>query len=132
RDMIAEATLVVPCFGYRATMLPIFGAHGERLALSAEAGGVAVGEDSRLLLSDGRSVPNLFGLGLGTGYRLPASLGGQPNFDGQANRLWLYQNDIGAVILRGIHQVARQPGAVPPLRRTIVAERTARVRKVTT
>jgi hypothetical protein len=109
--MIAEAALVVPSFGYRSTMLPIFDEDGARLALSAEEGGTAVGEDCRLLLSDGTSPPNLFGIGLGTGYRLPASMGGEPNFDGQANSLWLYQNDIGAVIYRAIHELLRQPAA---------------------
>jgi hypothetical protein len=92
-------------------MLPVFDEHGARLALSAEEGGTAVGEDSRLLLSDGSTLPNLFGIGLGTGYRLPASMGGEPNFNGQANSLWLYQNDIGAVIYRAIHELLRHPAA---------------------
>jgi hypothetical protein len=30
-------------------------------------------------------------------------MGCEPNFDGQANSLWLYQNDIGGLIYRGIH-----------------------------
>jgi hypothetical protein len=113
RSNIERAALVIPCFGYRSAMLPVFDVQGERLALSAEAGGVAVGDDSRLLMGDGRSLPNLFGIGLGTGYRLPASMGGEPNFNGQANSLWLYQNDIGAVIYRAIHEFVREaPAAV--------------------
>jgi hypothetical protein len=109
--MIAEAALVVPSFGYRSTMLPIFDSGGERLTLNAELGGVAVGEHSRLLLADGTSLPNLFGIGLGTGYKLPSSMGGEPNFDGQANSLWLYHNDIGAIIYRAIHELTRYPAA---------------------
>jgi hypothetical protein len=105
RAVLEEAALVVPCFGYRSATLPVFGADGERLALSADAGGVAVGDASRLLLDDGTTLPNVFGIGLGTGYRLPASMGGEPNFDGQANSLWLYQNDIGAIIYRAIHDL---------------------------
>ena len=109
--MIADAALVVPCFGYRSAMLPVFDAEGTRLALNAEQGGIAVGEHSRLLLSDGTSVPNLFGIGLGTGYKLPTSMGGEPNFDGQANSLWLYHNDIGAIIYRAIQELAHHPTA---------------------
>ena len=109
--MIAEAALVVPAFGYRSAMLPVFDADGARLTLNAELGGVAVGEQSRLLLSDGTSVPNLFGIGLGTGYKLPTSMGGEPNFDGQANSLWLYHNDIGAIIYRAIQELAHHPTA---------------------
>ena len=108
-SMIVEAALVVPCFGYRAAMLPVFDARGERLSLNADLGGIAVGQDSRLLLADGTTLPNLFGIGLGTGYKLPPSMGGEPNFNGQANSLWLYHNDIGATIYRAIHEPARQP-----------------------
>src|SRR5262249_9154620 len=70
RALVEEAALVVPCFGYRSATLPVFGASGERQALSADADGVAVGDDSRLMLQDGTTVQNLFGIGLGTGYRL--------------------------------------------------------------
>jgi len=105
RAVIDEAALVVTCFGYRSATFPLFGADGARLALNADAGGVAVGDGCRLLLEDGSSLPNLFGIGLGSGYRLPASMGGEPNFDGQANSLWLYQNDIGAIIYRAIHEL---------------------------
>jgi len=109
--MIEEAALVVPCFGYRAATLPVFDQEGARLTLNAELGGVAVGERSRLLLSDGTCLDNLFGIGLGTGYKLPASMGGEPNFDGQANSLWLYHNDIGEIIYRAIHELAPGPRA---------------------
>ena len=109
--MIEEAALVVPCFGYRSATLPVFDHEGARLTLNAELGGVAVGERSRLLLSDGTCLANLFGIGLGTGYKLPASMGGEPNFDGQANSLWLYHNDIGEIIYRAIHELAASPTA---------------------
>lgn len=113
RLKLERAALVLPCFGYRSAMLPIFDVHGERLSLNAEAGRAAVDEDCRLLLDDGTSLANLFCIGLGTGYRLPAHMGGEPNFDGQANSLWLYQNDIGEVIYRAIHrregELAGQP-----------------------
>src|SRR5260370_19899691 len=95
---LERAALVVPCFGYRSAVLPVFDAQGERLALSAEAGGGAVGDDRRLLTSDGTRLPHLFGIGPGTRHRLAPSMGGETNFDGQAHSPWLYPNDIGAVI----------------------------------
>jgi hypothetical protein len=40
-------------------------------------------------------------------------MGGEPNFNGQANSLWLYQNDIGAVIYRAIQDLVREaPAAI--------------------
>jgi hypothetical protein len=110
--MIEAAALVVPCFGYRSATLPVFDEEGARLTLNAELGGVAVGEQSRLLLGDGTTLGNLFGIGLGTGYKLPTSMGGEPNFDGQANSLWLYHNDIGQVIYRAIQDLGVPAAAV--------------------
>jgi hypothetical protein len=109
RAAIEDAALVVPCFGYRSATLPVFDAEGRRLYLNADASGEAVGHDCRLRLAGGGHLSNVFGIGLGTGYRLSGSMGGEPNFAGQANSLWLYQNDIGAVIHREIQMLLRTP-----------------------
>lgn len=103
RAAISQAALVVPAFGYRAATLPVLDAHGRRLPLNADSGGVSVDDQCRLMLADGAVLPNVFGIGLGSGYRPSGSMGGEPNFKGQANSLWLYQHDIGAVIYRAIH-----------------------------
>ena len=102
RNAIDEAALVVSCLGYRAATLPVFDAEGRRLALAADADRDAVSDDCRLLLADGTCLPQIYGIGLGSGYRPSVCMGGEPNFDGQANSLWLYHNDIGAVIYRAI------------------------------
>jgi hypothetical protein len=111
--MLDEAALVAPCLGYRSATLPVFGADGRRLALQADSNGDAVGDDCRVLLADGTKLPNVFGIGLGTGFRPSEAMGCEPNFNGQANSLWLYQNDIGEVIYRAIHrregELAGQP-----------------------
>jgi hypothetical protein len=43
-------------------------------------------------------VPGLMGIGLASGY-LPE---GEASFRGHTNGVWLYQNDTGATLLRGI------------------------------
>lgn len=110
RRLLDEAALIVPAFGYRATTVPVFDPHGRRLALRAEQGGTLVDAGARVLLADGTALPNLFGVGLGTGYVPAPSMGGEASFRGQANSLWLYQNDIGATIYRGIQQQLDQIG----------------------
>jgi hypothetical protein len=110
RAAIEEAALVVPCLGYRSATLPIYDASGRRLALKADHGD-AVDGDCRLLLADGTPLPNVFGIGLGSGFRPTQDMGCEPNFSGQANSLWLYQNDIGAVIYRTIQAMSEQRSA---------------------
>ncbi|MBN9087483.1 MAG: hypothetical protein J0J01_11290 [Reyranella sp.] len=104
RTLIDEAALVAPCLGYRSATIPIIDEHGRRLALRADADGDSVGDDCRLVLADGTALPNVYGIGLGTGFRPTLAMGCEPNFSGQANSLWLYQNDIGGTIYRGIHE----------------------------
>ena len=109
RAEVEQAALVVPCFGYRSATVPIFGPSGERLRLAADDNRVAVSPSCRLLLADGAELPNIFGVGLGTGFRPNESMGCEANFDGQANSLWLYQNDIGGLIYRGIQGLESTP-----------------------
>ncbi|MBS0524039.1 MAG: hypothetical protein JSS04_10420 [Proteobacteria bacterium] len=117
RSLMDEAALVAPCLGYRSATLPIIDEAGHRLALRADANGDAVGDDCRLVLADGSVLPNVYGIGLGTGFRPSLAMGCEPNFSGQANSLWLYQNDIGATIYRGIHEKKVEvPNDVPSSR----------------
>lgn len=104
RELLDEAALVVPAFGYRSATIPIYDAAGRRLSLSADHDGPAVGRDARLLLTTGQALPNVFGIGLGTGYQPWGHMGGEANLEGQINSLWLYQNYIGEVVYRGVQE----------------------------
>jgi hypothetical protein len=105
RSILEDAALVVTALGYRAATLPIFDSSGSRMSLQADHGGPAVDSDCRLLLEQGCPIPGVFGLGLGSGFRPTGMMGGEANFKGQANSLWLYQNDIGAMIHDGIRAI---------------------------
>jgi len=105
-----DADLVVRAFGYVSRTVPIFDAGGRRLSLSADNDGRAVDDQARVLLSDGNALPNVFGLGLGSGYKPHGAMGGEPSFRGQANSLWLYQNDIGGKVYEGVHKYLRRSG----------------------
>jgi hypothetical protein len=111
RRELNEAALVVSAFGYRARTVPVFDAEGRRIRLRAETDGPAVGQDARLLRDDGVALANLFGIGLGTGYRPVPPMGGEPSFRGQVNSLWLYQNDIGGTVYRGVQECLAAPKA---------------------
>lgn len=109
RTVIRSAALVVPAFGYRAATLPVFDASDRRLPLNADCGGASVDDRCRMMLADGSVLPTIFGIGLGSGYRPTGSMGGEPDFRGQANSLWLYQHDIGAVIHDAIQAILQPP-----------------------
>jgi hypothetical protein len=52
--------------------------------------------------SHGNPISGLFGIGLAAGFVPRGKLGGEPSFVGQANGLWLWQNDIGSIIVDAV------------------------------
>ena len=50
----------------------------------------------------GNPLPHLFAIGLAAGFVPYGKLGGEKSFRGQANGLWLWQNDVGAMIADAI------------------------------
>ena len=116
RRELDEATLIVPCFGYQASTIPVFDERGRRIGLNADRGGSAVGADARMLCDDGRPIANLFCIGLGTGYRPTAAMGGEPSFAGQANSLWLYQNHIGGIVYQGVQECLAEAASADAIR----------------
>ncbi|RZM08608.1 MAG: aminotransferase DegT, partial [Sphingomonas sp.] len=98
RAIIADADLVVAALGYRPRALPIVGDAGA-IALAAQDGRPMVDRHCRIVDSDDQPIPGLFGLGLAAGFVPWGPLGGEASFSGQANGLWLWQNDVGQMIV---------------------------------
>lgn len=91
--------LVIGATGYRPRTVPIRDAGGAPIALRPAADGPLVDDRCRVLGADGRPIPGLLAMGLGTGFEPTGELGGEASFDGQTNGLWLYQNGIGQRVL---------------------------------
>ncbi len=102
--LLDSADLIVPAFGYRMATIPVFDASG--LPVVPARTGPAVDPDSRLLIEGGGALPNVFGVGLGSGFRPWGAMAGEPSFCGQQNSLWLYQNGIGEQIYNGTRACA--------------------------
>ncbi len=106
------ADLIVAALGYRPRGLTILDTHGQPVPLMAHRDPQAplVGDQCGVLDRDGQEIPGLFGIGLAAGYRPCKAMGGEPSFRGQSNGLWLWQNDVGAIIVDGL---LRRPPAMP-------------------
>ena len=102
--LIDNADLVVLALGYRPRGLPLYGQDGQRIGLLAETGPQMPMVDGQchVLDGDGEPIPNVFGIGLAAGFVPSGPLGGEPSFRGQANGLWLWQHDVGALIVNAV------------------------------
>ena len=110
--LLDAADLIVPAFGYRLATVPVFAPDGSRVALARS--GPSVDADARLRTEDGGALANVFGIGLGSGFRPWGTMAGEPGFRGQQNSLWLYQHGLGALVHDGVRQWAAQRRAYAP------------------
>jgi len=69
------------------------------LSLAHHVGRPMVDRHCRLLDATDRPVPGAYGIGLSAGFVPWGRLGGEASFRGQANGLWLWQNDVGQMIV---------------------------------
>lgn len=99
REIIEQADLVVGALGYRPHALSLFGTDGRPIALAADAGRPMVDRHCRVLDADDHPLPGVYGIGLAAGFVPWGRLGGEASFRGQANGLWLWQNDVGQMIV---------------------------------
>ncbi|WP_375287512.1 DegT/DnrJ/EryC1/StrS family aminotransferase [Sphingomonas sp.] len=99
RHAIARADLVIAALGYRPRALPLERADGAPLVLAAHDGRPMVDRHCRVTDAEGQPVLGLYGIGLAAGFVPWGRLGGEASFSGQANGLWLWQNDVGMMIV---------------------------------
>jgi UDP-N-acetylglucosamine 2-epimerase len=101
--VLHEADLVIAAMGYRPRALRLLDSDGRPILLAAHAARAAplVDGECRVIDQSQIPIPGVFALGLAAGF-VPRGkiLGGEPSFRGQTNGLWLWQNDIGAIIIR--------------------------------
>ncbi len=115
RALLNEADLVIAALGYRPRALPVLDAAGRLVRLHSETGPQAplVDGSCRVLDSQGKPLPDLFAIGLAAGFVPHGKLGGEPSFRGQANGLWLWQSDVGGMIIDAVLEPRPQTFAEP-------------------
>ncbi|NMN07647.1 MULTISPECIES: DegT/DnrJ/EryC1/StrS family aminotransferase [unclassified Novosphingobium] len=114
RSVLDAADVVIGATGYRPRALPLFDADGAPIVLASDAPEPAPLVDRHCRVRDaaGQVVPGVYGIGLAAGFVPWGPLGGEPSFRGNANGLWLWQNDVGQMIVDAILPAAAQaPGA---------------------
>uniref|UniRef100_UPI0035CC61A2 DegT/DnrJ/EryC1/StrS family aminotransferase n=1 Tax=uncultured Sphingomonas sp. TaxID=158754 RepID=UPI0035CC61A2 len=99
RAHLADTDLVIAALGYRPHALPVHDSDGRAIALAAQQGGAMVDRHCRVLDARQAAIPGLYGIGLAAGFVPWGYMGGEPSFTGQANGLWQWQNDVGAMIV---------------------------------
>jgi hypothetical protein len=105
---IDTADVVIAALGYRPRALLLHDLKGRLIPLLAHTGPQAPMVDGRCRILDaaGAPLPNVFGIGLAAGFVPRGRLGGEASFRGQANGLWLWQHDVGELIVNAVLDAA--------------------------
>lgn len=101
-SLLESADHIVAALGYTSNQIPLFEANGNRIPLPSGLGAKMVDDTCRLLDASGNAIPNAYGVGMASGFVPSGELGGEPNFKGQTNGLWYYQNLVAELILNQI------------------------------
>jgi len=103
-EWIDSAHLVIAAFGYRPRGLRMVDSDGREIRTFAETGPSAPMVDGRCRVMNERGQPieGVYGIGLAAGFVPHGELGGEPSFAGQANGLWLWQTNVGALIVEAV------------------------------
>jgi Pyridine nucleotide-disulphide oxidoreductase len=104
RALLDNVDLVIAALGYRPHALPVFDQAENLIPLLSQTAPQAplVDGSCRALDALGNPLPGLFAIGLAAGFVPHGKLGGEPSFRGQANGLWLWQSDVGGLIVDAI------------------------------
>jgi dTDP-4-amino-4,6-dideoxygalactose transaminase len=119
-ETLQEADLIIAAMGYRARVCPVLDPAGEPIPLHQAVSGdwAIVDQRCRVYTSEKQPIHGLTAMGLAVGPAASHELGGEVNFRGQVNSLWLWQNTLG---LRVVEEVLKRTGdtTLPLLRPTV-------------
>ncbi|MFD3873085.1 FAD-dependent oxidoreductase [Streptomyces sp. NPDC058623] len=99
RQALAEADVIVMANGFEANLPRL--SHPDGAVLTAATGptGTEVTDQGHLVDVHGVPHPRLIAYGLGAGLAPSAEVGGEPSYTRRADGVWLYQHDIGEIVL---------------------------------
>lgn len=104
---LADSDLIVAALGYTPRTLPVLNESGDPLPLHSPAGEDWAIVDQRCrLMTGGAPLSSLFAIGLAVGPAPAPELGGESEFRGQVNSLWMWQHTLGSRIVSGILDAA--------------------------
>lgn len=95
-----EADIIIPALGYHPRALRLFDQNGSSITLrtNVDVQSSLVDEHSRVIDGFAKPVPNVFAIGLSSGFPFGGRFG-EPSFRGQANGVYRWQNEIGEELL---------------------------------
>jgi hypothetical protein len=91
--------LIVAATGYRPRLPRLVEDKGGGIEPARSSGGLAVTSEAEIVDTGGRAVAGVLAYGLGVGIQAPSRIGGEPSNERAITSVWLYQHDVGRIVL---------------------------------
>ena len=112
RRALDEADVILMANGFEADLPPIRHADGTPFTALVGPTGTVVTAEGHLVDAQGTAHPRLVAYGLGAGMEPSAKVGGEASYTRRADGVWLYQYDIGEIVLDDLLRHATTPGEI--------------------
>ena len=101
--LLEQADVIIAAMGYQPRMCPVFDAAGHAIPLHQPRSGdwAMVDQTCHVFTREKNVLPGLTAMGLAIGPAASHEFGGEANFRGQVNSLWLWQNKLGERVANG-------------------------------
>lgn len=99
RSALDEAGVVMVATGYQANLPRMLAAGGRELVAAVGPAGTEVTAKAHLIDVNGVAHPELLAYGLGAGLAPSEDVGGEASYGRRADGIWLYQHDVGRLVV---------------------------------
>jgi hypothetical protein len=105
-----RADAIVAALGYRPVGMTFRDEEGLPIPLLADGPGhpPMIDQHCRVLKTSGNPLPNVYGIGLASGYRPDPHFGGETSFRGQVNDVRMWQSEAGPRIVEQLLSTGRE------------------------
>jgi Pyridine nucleotide-disulphide oxidoreductase len=100
---LSFADSIVLALGYKFNMPTFYNESNEPILFNGMHSKHWVDATCNVIDENGNPIPNLYAIGLATGFIPSGKLGGESSFHGQTNGIWYYQNAIADLVFNELH-----------------------------
>ncbi|POZ54689.1 malate:quinone oxidoreductase [Lysinibacillus sphaericus] len=94
-NIINSSQIVINATGYKSNIIEIIDNFGRAIPFAKENGSIITNHNCNPILTNGEYLDNFFTFGLGSGLRTSSENGGELNYKGRIDGVWVYQHEVG-------------------------------------
>ena len=105
KELIETSDLLLVCTGYCNNTVPILYSNGSEMNFLKDDSTILTNSKYNPIVENGEALENFYTFGLGSGLKTGNETGGEPNYKGRIDGVWVYQNEVSPKLVSLIQQI---------------------------